>query len=189
MSAAQPRNLRKSSERASRNAPPPHAQPTSPRLDGTDRAILAELVADGRITNSTLAHRVGVAESTCINRVRTLRENGVITGVHAHLDPAALALPMQAVIKVRLGSHNREHVHAFHDTLQDVPGVLTAFHLAGADDYLLHVAVRSAEALRDLVLEHITVHPAVRHAETHLVFEVIPGAGPLPIPPRNPEEP
>jgi DNA-binding Lrp family transcriptional regulator len=95
---------------------------------------------------------------------------------------------MRAVIKVRLGSHSREHVNGFHATLEDIPGVLTAFHLAGADDYLLHVAVGSAEALRDLVLEHITVHPAVRHAETHLVFEVIPGMAPLPNPKRSPAD-
>ncbi|MFC7343980.1 Lrp/AsnC family transcriptional regulator [Saccharopolyspora griseoalba] len=187
MSGSRPRNPRSSPGRAGWEATAAD-EPSTVRLDGTDLAILAELVADGRITNSALAHRVGVAESTCINRVRTLRERGVVTGVHAHLDPAALALPMQAVIKVRLGSHSREHVRGFHDTLEDIPGVLTAFHLAGADDYLLHVAVRSAEALRDLVLEHITVHPAVRHAETHLVFEVIPGTGPLPNPRRTPPD-
>lgn len=157
----------------------------STRLDDTDLAILGELSTDGRITNSALARRVGVAESTCIHRVRSLRESGVITGVHAHLAPEALGLPMQAVIKVRLGSHNREHVHGFHNTLESIPGVLTAFHLAGDDDYLLHVAISSAQALRDLVLEHITIHPAVRHTETHLVFEVIPGMGPLPEAPRR----
>ena len=51
-----------------------------------------------------------------------------------------------------------------------------------ADDYLLHVAVESAAALRDLVLEHLQVHPGVRHTETQLVFEVIDGAGLLPRP-------
>jgi|GEM_PF-285552 len=152
----------------------------SARLDGTDLAILAELTADGRLPNSTLAKRVGVAESTCIHRVRALHDSGVISGVHAQLRPASLGLPMQAVIKVRLGSHNRAHVHRFHATLDGIPGVLTAFHLAGDDDYLLHVAVSSAEALRDLVFEHITIHPAVRHTETHLVFEVITGMGSLP---------
>ncbi len=54
------------------------------------------------------------------------------------------------------------------------------FHVAGADDYLLHVAVESAAALRDLVLEHLQVHPGVRHTETQLIFEVIDGAGILP---------
>lgn len=160
---------------AGRN-PSPRA---SAALDGTDRAILRVLHADGRITNAALAARVGVAESTCIHRVRALRESGVITGFHATVDLAAVGLPLQAVIKVRLGSHNREHVRSFHATLTSIPGVLTVFHVAGEDDYLLHVAVESPEALRDLVLEHVTVHPAVRHTETHLVFEVVSGRGVL----------
>jgi len=159
------------------HAPAPHAP--APRLDGTDLAILAELIADGRITNIALATRVGVAESTCIHRVRALRESGVISGVHAQLNLTALGLPLQAVIKVRLGIHNRELVKSFHATLTRIPGMLTAFHLAGEDDYLIHVASTSPAALRDLVLDHITVHPAVRHTETHLVFEVVPGSGPL----------
>jgi DNA-binding Lrp family transcriptional regulator len=157
----------------------------APALDGTDLSILAELAADGRLTNAALATRVGIAESTCIHRVRALREAGIITGFHARIDLAALGLPLQAVIKVRLGSHNRELVHSFHATLTDIPGVLTAFHVAGEDDYLLHVAVESPEALRDLVLEHITIHPAVRHTETHLVFEVLAGMGALSTPDRR----
>lgn len=155
-------------------------------LDGTDLAILTELAADGRLTNAALAARVGVAESTCIHRVRALRDAGVIAGFHARLDFAALGRPLQAVIAVRLGSHNRDHVHSFHAALTEIPGVITAFHVAGADDYLVHVAVESPEALRDMVLEHITIHPAVRHAETHLVFEVLPGKGVLPATPDPP---
>ncbi|MCW2643441.1 MAG: lrp 1 [Dactylosporangium sp.] len=156
----------------------PQGRP-APALDAIDLSILAELAADGRITNASLATRVGIAESTSIHRVRALREAGVIAGIHAQLDLAALGLPLQAVIKVRLGSHNRTHVRSFHATLTEIPGVLTAFHVAGDDDYLLHAAVESPEALRDLILEHITIHPAVRHTETHLVFEVLPGKGAL----------
>jgi DNA-binding Lrp family transcriptional regulator len=149
-------------------------------LDGTDRASLAELAAVGRITNSALAARVGVAESTCTYRLRALRESGVIEGIHARIDPAALGRGLQAIIKVRLGSHKRDDVLLLHGKLTKIPGVLTAFHLAGEDDYLLHVAVDSPAALRDLVLEHLTVHPSVRHTETQLVFEVMPGLGVLP---------
>ena len=155
--------------------PPKKPRPTA--LDRTDLRILAELEENGRLTNAALAARVGVAESTCVQRVRALRERGAITRFRAEVDPAALGLGIQAVIKVRLGSHSRDHVRSFHATLADIPGALTIFHVAGEDDYLVHVAVSSAAALRDLVLEHITVHPAVRHTETQLVFEVIPGAG------------
>ena len=100
-------------------------------LDVTDLRILAELEENGRLTNASLAARVGIAESTCVQRVRALRENGVITRFRAEIDPAALGLGLQAVIKVRLGSHNRDHVHSFHATLQRVPHALTIFHVAG----------------------------------------------------------
>lgn len=149
-------------------------------LDATDLALLGELVRDGRITNAALAGRVGIAESTCLNRVRTLRDAGVITGVHASVDPARLGLPIQAVIKVRLTSHNPDQVRRFHTALRTLPGLLTAFHTAGADDYLLHVAVASPEALRALILEHITVQPGVSNTETQLVFEVFAGPGVVP---------
>ena len=146
-------------------------------LDAVDRRIVGELMADGRLTNAALAARVGVAESTCIHRVRALRQAGVITGFRADVDLGALGYPLQAVVKVRLGSHNREHVASFHAILADVPGALRILHVAGEDDYLVHVAVGSSEELRDLVLEHINIHPMVRHTETQLVFEEIPGPG------------
>ena len=157
---------------------PKKPQP-SPALDGTDLAILAALVEDGRMTNAALAARVGVAESTCAYRVRTLRESGVIAGVTARLNLGALGHPIQAVIKVRLGSHDREHVRDLYDNLVRVPGVLTVLHVAGEDDFHLHVAVGSPENLRDMVLEHITIHPIVRQTQTQLVFEVREGRGVL----------
>jgi DNA-binding Lrp family transcriptional regulator len=150
-----------------------------PALDDTDRALLAELAADGRVTNAALAARVGIAESTCSARVRALREAGVITGVHAHIDPTALGLPIQAVIKVRLSSHTPDQVLRFHASLRSIPGLLTAFHTAGSDDYLLHVAVSSPAALRAFILENITAQPGVSQTETQLVFDVFAGAGVL----------
>lgn len=132
------------------------------------------------MTNAAIASRVGVAESTCGYRVRALRDSGVIAGINARLDLTALGHPVQAVIKVRLGSHNREHVYRLYDKLVAAPGVLSVFHVAGEDDFHLHVAVSSPQKLRDLVLEHITSHAIVRQTETQLVFEVREGIGVLP---------
>jgi len=156
--------------------------PQNPRmpaggLDDIDLAILAELAADARITNAALAARTGVAESTSIKRLRALRASGVVMGFTAQLNLAALGFPIQAVIKVRMSSHNRDRVLQFHAALAKIPGVLTAFHVAGEDDYLVHVAVGSPEELRDLVLNHINVHRGIGHTQTQLVFSVLPGAG------------
>lgn len=149
-------------------------------LDAIDISILAELERNGRLTNAALAARVGIAESTCTQRLRSLRDRGVIRSFRADIDPAALGLTLQALITVRLGTHGREQIRGFEQRVRTLPSVLTAFHVAGADDYLLHVAVDSAATLRELVLEHLTTHPHVRHVETQLVFEVIEGAGMVP---------
>jgi DNA-binding Lrp family transcriptional regulator len=151
-----------------RDAPPP--------LDAVDRAILRALAEDGRMPNNALAAAVGVAPSTCLGRVRALRERGVIRGFRADIDPAALGLPLQALIAVALRAHTRRQIDDFQRDAPQLPGVLSVFHVAGRNDYLLHVAAPSADALRSLVLDHLTTHPAVAHAETSLVFEHIPGA-------------
>lgn len=146
-------------------------------LDDTDRAILAELAADGRLPNNALAERVGVAPSTCLARTRALRECGAIRGFHAEVDPAAVGLPLQALVSVRLSAHDRAVVDAFRARSVRLPGVVAVFHVAGAEDYVLHVRAASADALRDFVLDHLAVDPAVQHTQTALIFEQARGVG------------
>ncbi len=150
---------------------------TAQPLDGIDRAILHALTEDADVTNKELAHRLGLAESTCAYRVRQLRQRGIVRGTHVELDLKALGYPLQAVITVRLGSHSQELVQEFFDAIVRTPRVLQVFHLAGSADFLVHVAAEDAEALRDIVLDHITVHRGVRQTETHLAFELRQGIG------------
>ncbi|MGH3349155.1 MAG: Lrp/AsnC family transcriptional regulator [Nocardioides sp.] len=155
-------------------------QPPPAALDSVDRGILRELSDNPELTNKALATRLGLAESTCAYRLRALRDNGVITGRRLDVDVGALGYPLRAVIKVWLGSHSQEHVEKLYDDLVRTPGVIQAFHLGGADDFHLYVAVEDAEALRDFVLQHVTVHRVVRQTETQLVFELREGPGVLP---------
>ena len=150
---------------------------TAAGLDQTDLAILRALARDAQLTNKALAARLGLAESTCAYRIRALRDRGVIRGTRIQLALDTLGFPIQAVIKVRLGSHDRDHVNRLYADLTRVPGILQALHVAGDDDFHLHVAVETPQALRDLVLEHITVHRVVRQTQTQLVFEARDGAG------------
>lgn len=175
-SAKNPRRTESRGQRQSSRTRAQHDGHGPDGLDAIDRALIRELTVDGRITNSELAIRVGVAESTALARVRALRVSGVITGVHAAVDPARLGLPIQAIIRVRLTSHVPDQVFRFHAALRTIPGLIRAFHTAGADDYLLHVAVASPAALRALILEHVTVQPGVSHTETQLLFEVLEGS-------------
>lgn len=153
-----------------------------PQLDRTDRTILQALRNNARMSNKDLARRAGVAQSTCLERVRRLQRLGVIRGFHAQVDGAALGVPLQAMISVRLHRHQREGVEAFQAHLEALDEVMSVYHVAGQDDYLVHVATRDPEHLRELVLSAFTSHPEVQHVQTGLVFESfhslsIPGSG------------
>src|SRR5579875_101089 len=146
-------------------------------IDDTDRRILEEVAANGRITNQRLAERAGVAPSTALARLRSLRERGVIRGFHAEVDLAALGRPLQALIAIRLTVHAREQIDAFTTAVRQLPGVLMVFHLSGVTDYLVWVAAADAQDLREFVVDHLATHPSVAHAETSLIYEHQRGPG------------
>ena len=139
-------------------------------IDEIDRRIVLELARDARLPNNTLAQRAGVAPSTCLARVRTLRDRGVIRGYHADVDPAALGRPLQAMIAVRLQATARGHIRRFVADVARRGEVLNVFFLAGKDDFLLHVAAASADALRVFV-EDLSSDADVAYTETSLIFE------------------
>jgi DNA-binding Lrp family transcriptional regulator len=153
---------------------PNHPQPA---VDAIDRAILELVAADARITNQRLAERVGVAPSTALARLRSLRERGVIRGFHAEVDLAAIGRPLQALVAVRLAVHAREQIDAFTTAVRALPGVLMVFHLTGVTDYLVWVAAGDAQDLREFVVDHLATHPSVAHAETSLIYEHQRGPG------------
>src|SRR3954470_8536785 len=148
-----------------------------PPLDAVDRAIVEAVSQDARITNQRLAERVGVAPSTALARLRSLRERGVVRGFHAEVDLAALGRPLQAMIAVRLAVHAREEIDAFTRAVRALPGVLMVFHLTGVTDYLVWIAATDAQDLREFVVDHLATHPSVAHAETSLIYEHTRGPG------------
>jgi DNA-binding Lrp family transcriptional regulator len=142
-------------------------------LDEIDREILRVLAADARALNSTLAAHVGLAPSTCLMRVRRLRDSGVIRGFHAELSPQALGRPLQAIISVRLQAHARARIGSFSRQFAALPGVLNVFFLAGVNDFQIHVAAKSPDDLREFVVKHLSASHDVATTETNLIFEHI----------------
>jgi DNA-binding Lrp family transcriptional regulator len=142
-----------------------------PRLDRIDRALLAALQNDARQSNKELAASVGLAPSSCLERVRRLRAAGVLRGARAEVDPEALGIELEALIAVQLRQHARAEVEAFRAHALSLPQVVGVFHVAGEHDFLVHVAVPSAEALRGLALDAFTSRPEVSRLHTWLIFE------------------
>ncbi len=137
------------------------------------------LHADARVSNSALAEAVGIAPSTCHGRVRRLQELGVIRGFHADIDPAAVGLPLQAMVSVRLQSGARGKIRTFLQQIRRKPQVLDVYFLAGADDFILHVAARDTDDLRSFVVDNLNADADVAGTQTSLIFEHLRGAAPL----------
>lgn len=139
-------------------------------LDRIDCGILAALQENARLSNKELATRVGLSQSSCLERVRRLEARGVLRGYHADVDPAALGIRLEAICSVRLGLHARDEFEHFFAAVRELPEVIAVYELAGATDYLLHVVVRDADHLRELMHEQISARPEVSHLETALIF-------------------
>jgi DNA-binding Lrp family transcriptional regulator len=148
-------------------------------IDDVDRRILTALHADARISNSALADAVGVAASTCHGRVRRLQELGVIRGFYTDIDPAAIGLSLQAMISVSLQANARGKIRSFIDHMRRKPQVMDVYFLAGADDFILHVAARDTDDLRSFVVENLNSDADVAGTQTSLIFEHLRGAAPL----------
>ena len=140
-------------------------------LDRIDRKILRLLQKDGRLSNKELAAEVHLAPSTCFERVKRLRENGVLLDLNATVDADALGVGLQALVAVRLAQHSREDVESFHRHALSLEEVLAVYHVTGRQDFVLHIAVRDTEHLRDLAMDAFTTRAEVAHIETSLVFE------------------
>ena len=157
--------------RRAKSGPPPKVV----RLDDTDRELIRLLAADARTPNNALAAQLGIAPSTCLGRMRALREAGVIRGYHADIDPVAIGQGLQALIAIRLDSGARDQIDAFQRRIRSRPEVQSAYFLGGADDFLLHVAVGDSQQLRDFVADELSTDPAVALTETNLIFEYVRG--------------
>jgi DNA-binding Lrp family transcriptional regulator len=141
------------------------------RLDDTDRAILRALAQDASLTNRALAEHVHLSPSSCLARVKRLQRDGVIRGIHADIAPDAIGRGIEALIAIRLRVHSTNAVDALTAHLRTVPDVVSYYHVTGAEDFLVHVAVADTNALRALVLEAFTNRPEVARTTTSLVFD------------------
>jgi DNA-binding Lrp family transcriptional regulator len=140
-------------------------------LDELDAAVLRELQKNARQTNRAIADTVHVAPSTSLERIRSLQERGVIRGYHAEADLAAVGREVQALISIRIRPPSRENIEAFRDWARQLLETIGVFVVSGGDDFLLHVAVPSTDALYALVIDRLTERPEVADVNTSIVYE------------------
>jgi Lrp/AsnC family transcriptional regulator len=118
----------------------------SDRIDDLDRKILAELQADASQSLDEIARKVGSSKTPVWNRIKRMKETGVITRQTAILDAEALGLEACFFVLVRTSEHEADWQRRFLDVLRRRPEVLEAHRLAGDIDYILKVRVKNARA-------------------------------------------
>lgn len=138
------------------------------KLDGIDRRILADLQADGRITNVELARRVGISAPPCLRRVRALEDAGYIEGYHAHLAPELLGFGVTVFAMVGLENQAEADLKAFETRVRNWPLVRECTMLAGEIDFILKVVAKDWEAYQHFLTTELTAAPNVAHVKTSL---------------------
>lgn len=150
---------------------------TSQPLDRTDFALLRHLQNDARASNKELAAAVGLAPSSCHERLKRLRESGVLRGAHADIDYARLGYDLEAILFVALAKHTREVVDDFLRDVVTIPEVRSAYLVTGRYDMVVHIVVRDMTHLKNLALDQFTNRPGVTAIETSLVFDAAHSSG------------
>jgi DNA-binding Lrp family transcriptional regulator len=146
-------------------------------LDDVDRRLLRLLAEDGRISVNELATRAHISRAAAYARFDRLRENGVITGFRATVDPAAVGLPVAALVLVNV---EQAHWAQVREEIQALPGLEYLAFTSGSFDMVLLVRVPDIHALRDVVLVRLHGIPHVR--TTHTIFVLDEQRLPLPVP-------
>lgn len=145
-------------------------------FDDVDYRIVHTLSQDPSLTNRALGEKLGIAESTCAYRLRRLYQSGAVSPPSLTVDHSLLGYGLRAMITVYMSSHSRQAVDDFMSSMVNAPNVVEVVHLTGRSDFMVSVAVTDREQLKNFVLDHITVHPAVRGTETQVVFDVRAGS-------------
>lgn len=144
----------------------------SAKLDPIDRMILAELQADGRMTNVELAKRVGISAPPCLRRVRTLEEAGFIRGYHADVDARALGFEVQVFAMVGLVSQAEADLSAFENRCREWSLVRECHMLNGEVDFILKCVAPDLSTFQSFLTGQLLTAPNVASVKTSLVIRV-----------------
>jgi Lrp/AsnC family leucine-responsive transcriptional regulator len=122
--------------------------PPAALIDATNRAMLAELQANARLSLAELGRRVGLSSPAVADRIQRLQDTGVIRGFRAELDPAALGHPLSAIIRIRPAPRQ---IHKVAELARAAPEVVECHRITGEDCFLLKAHLRSVAHMEEVI--------------------------------------
>lgn len=140
-------------------------------LDKIDTNILLVLYMNADITNKDLAEKIDIAPSTCQERVKRLKNQGIIIGYQCELNLAEFSGHIEAMAAVKMVKHTEDLADKLRDDLLKLPEVIQIFHMGGENDFNVHLAVYDTSHLRSLIFREFTSRSEIQNVETSLIFE------------------
>jgi len=141
------------------------------KLDDIDLRILTILYKDADITNKELAAQIGIAPSTCLERVKRMKGNDIIKNAFIDINFKNIGGNIEAIAAIKLQPYSELIVNNLRDDLLLLPEIISLYHMGGSYDYFIHMSVRDSEHLRQFVFNAITSREEVTTVETSLIFE------------------
>lgn len=151
-------------------------------LDRLDRAILAALQADGRISNARLAETVGLSETPCARRLKRLEQEGYIERYRAVLSRRALGYGVVAYVYVRFVVHDRALADRFEREVCAIERILSCHNVSGTADYILQVVARDLDDYGSFMRDQLRSLPGVTSVESALSLREVKADNGLPVP-------
>ena len=150
-------------------------------LDRIDRKILRILQREGRIPFTELGERVGLSTTPCAERVRRLERDGVITGFHAHVAPAAVGAALLVFVEISLAYKSGDIFEEFRRAALKLPHVLECHLVSGDFDYLIKARISEMASYRRLLGSTLLTMPHVRESKSYIVMEEVKETLELPV--------
>lgn len=142
------------------------------RLDEYDKKILSILQEDGSVSNLELSKEIGLAQSSCLLRTKSLREKGIIAKTTIIVDEKKLGYEVTAFARISLSPLNRETSSNFINQIKQIDQVIECYAITGYGAFLLKIVAKDLQYYRDFVLDKIMSINAVSNVETDMVVGV-----------------
>ncbi|MEM1166037.1 MAG: Lrp/AsnC family transcriptional regulator [Planctomycetota bacterium] len=143
------------------------------RFDKIDLAILEQLQNDSKITNATLAQRVGISPPSTLERVKKLETAGIIKRYVALLEPKYLEKSIQAIIHVSLREHGEAQMEQFKDAVVNFEEVQSAWYTTGEEDFLIKILVSDMEHYEQFILHKLSAVPNIGRLRTSFCLSAV----------------
>ena len=151
------------------------------KLDRIDKNILIELQNNGRLSNVELSKRVGLSPTPCLERVKRLEQDRVITGYSANLNPQILNVSLLVFVEISLSRTGPDVFEEFSKAVMNIDVIQECHLVSGSFDFLLKTRVSDMQAYRNLLGDTLLTLPSVSDSKTYVVMEEVKSDNKLPI--------